>query len=530
MATCITVQGKKCWFTTLDDGKKYVELTTLLYHLTRQRGDRALVSLLRRSGHLGSMGTVPDSIVGFDRLPFPGQRGHASDKHMPAVTSDGLEWLMGEMDDELLKTQCIFMGAVIAQLGGSAKKAIALRSRYPILKMIDGGDEAVHLSMRDGEVPRVVLYSLLKTFAPKYNPSWLFHYRGLKSYLQELNVLLSENLALDVTNVLPDAKFQDDDTATADAFKCDSILPYERQLAAKSRGVVLGSCAYNNGTPVLLVDFPIVVLILFRLKTIEARSLQIGNFHQGLVLMGGNEDVARAMAQHWRAERDATPSNQFLQFLGLAVEHEVTEPSSSGAVALTPEHLQQFISDLRQHHEDLRRELLLRHDDLHRDLVSSIPTALRALHLAPEAVQVNLNRSSRSNADLHRINLTIPTTNAERTILVRDTLQVTTYLKQKFAELNLSDVAQMRVVTSFRPAFSQALKVKMEIILAGAALPMVGQIGRAQVHYRHKDRPHMEEVWCSLRDLRQSTIRRIVRQNAASAAEDAARSRSRSRE
>ena len=67
--------------------------------------------------------------------------------------------------------------------------------------------------------------------------------------------------------------------------------------------------------PVLLCDLEIVLLVLMRLRTSEVRELQAIMSHQGLVIMGGNAAVATAMADHWKAEREAKPSNVLLQFL-----------------------------------------------------------------------------------------------------------------------------------------------------------------------------------------------------------------------
>jgi hypothetical protein len=53
------------------------------------------------------------------------------------------------------------------------------------------------------------------------------------------------------------------------------------------------------------------------------------------------------------------------------------------------------------------------------------------LQLAPEAVQVNLNSSRRSNADLRRINLPPPSTPEEAAELARNTLLVSSYLQNK---------------------------------------------------------------------------------------------------
>ena len=87
----------------------------------------------------------------------------------------------------------------------------------------------------------------------------------------------------------------------------------------------------------------------------------------------------------------------------------------------------------------------------------------------------------------------------------------------------MSETAQRQSVAGFRSMYSQALKMKKQEL--GDA-PMAGQIGRAQMHYTHKDRPLMDQVWDDLGDFREALVRRILRQNARAAAHDAARSRS----
>jgi hypothetical protein len=322
MATCVKLQGAPCWVAEDEEGKKRVEMTTLWKQLTGVRGDKALASMLRRSGHTGPVCTVPSGVAGVTTKTFPGQRGHKGDKLMPCADAEGLLWLMAEMDAAALEAHRSVLMKVVEYLGGDTRVAATVQSRYPSMKLIENSNDSVHMVLRQNDVPRVALFSLLKSFAPTYNPSCLFHHRGLEKYFTELGISMPDYLSTNFGPPTSEERLHDDAAGGMLKRAFDSILPYERQLAAKSRGIVLGPCDYNNGTPVLLADFPVVVLVLFRLKTLEARSLQLGNFHQGLVLMGGNDDVALAMSQHWRAERDAQPSNQFLQFLSLAVDHE----------------------------------------------------------------------------------------------------------------------------------------------------------------------------------------------------------------
>ena len=102
-------------------------------------------------------------------------------------------------------------------------------------------------------------------------------------------------------------------------FDLETISQHEKAAGAKSEGLTIGPCCdYHGSKPVLLCDLEIVLLVLMRLRTSEVRELQAIMSHQGLVIMGGNAAVATAMADHWKAEREAKPSNVLLQFLGSA--------------------------------------------------------------------------------------------------------------------------------------------------------------------------------------------------------------------
>ena len=99
-------------------------------------------------------------------------------------------------------------------------------------------------------------------------------------------------------------------------FDLENISEHEKAAGAKSEGLTIGPCCdYHGSKPVLLCDLEIVLLVLMRLRTSEVRELQAIMSHQGLVIMGGNAAVATAMADHWKAEREAKPSNVLLQFL-----------------------------------------------------------------------------------------------------------------------------------------------------------------------------------------------------------------------
>jgi hypothetical protein len=85
------------------------------------------------------------------------------------------------------------------------------------------------------------------------------------------------------------------------------VTDYEKMLGSQSTGLVWGHSTYNNGARALHGDFPIFILVMMKLRTREAREFQAHNFHQGVVMMGGNDEVALAMSRHWREQREEQP-------------------------------------------------------------------------------------------------------------------------------------------------------------------------------------------------------------------------------
>jgi hypothetical protein len=79
---------------------------------------------------------------------------------------------------------------------------------------------------------------------------------------------------------------------------------------------------------------------MMKLRTREARQFQGQALHQGVVMMGGNDQVALAISKHWRDERESNnttttqnqPWKELLQFFGEAVSATVEE----AAPALVP--------------------------------------------------------------------------------------------------------------------------------------------------------------------------------------------------
>ena len=85
------------------------------------------------------------------------------------------------------------------------------------------------------------------------------------------------------------------------------VEDYERALAARSGGLVRGRSAWNDGRETWLIDFPLLVLVINRLRTPQARRFQLASLEQSLVLMSGRQDVACSLAKYWREECMARP-------------------------------------------------------------------------------------------------------------------------------------------------------------------------------------------------------------------------------
>ncbi len=101
------------------------------------------------------------------------------------------------------------------------------------------------------------------------------------------------------------------------------IEAYEREIATQSRGLVRGRCAWCHGKETWLVDLPLVILVINRLRTPQARRFQAASLEQSWLIMSGREDVARSLANYWRQERMQRPDNVLLAFTGAAVDHEL---------------------------------------------------------------------------------------------------------------------------------------------------------------------------------------------------------------
>jgi hypothetical protein len=308
MATII--QGHGCYFAHSGDGSgpKVVELSTLWKIMTGKRGDRALNSTKVLLG-------LPE----LPKLSFPEQPGHEKEKLMNCADGVLLKTLFRGLDASTLKKKQDFAREVLAALGSPLEGS--LDSRFANIKIIQDSPDVIIVKGSDDlrSSPRFVVFSVIKMFAPACNPSCVFYNRGVFSYLKSCGVSYPEGLTGDISRDTASANPSSSVSWSLDDDHSD-VTAYERTLGAKSSGLVWGRSPYNQGAKALLGDLPIFILVMMKLRTKEARSFQSQAFHTGVVMMGGNDEVALAISGHWREQREAVqPCNQLLQFLGGAV-------------------------------------------------------------------------------------------------------------------------------------------------------------------------------------------------------------------
>lgn len=244
---------------------------------------------------------------------------------------------------------------------------------------------------------------------------------------------------------------------------------------------------------VLRLNFLASVVFLNGLPGPLAKTLQLrGSFFDAFTDIGSQQAKAFLLAKFQRAAADPAAAQ---------LRGEVDGPAGGrdgNLLRLFPELMEHFTLSVKGMFQELSQEL--RHE---------VRVAVSSLQLAPEAVQ---DTPKAAHA------------------LASDTLLVTDFLKQKFGEAGhgvpLSEVIQRLAVQSFKNYFSVTLKAVKTEELGAAALPLAGQILRAQVHYRRGDRPLMEGVWVTTQPYRRQVVTRLLREHSAAALHDRGRSRS----
>ena len=322
------------------------------------KGEERLAKTLRRRGYCGADFTAPTDgpgVVQHIDLCF----ARKQKKSYAIADAEALMDFLQELDQEDIDANQPMLNDVLQRMGARPGRLI---TRYPRVALIENG-ENLAVVKRQGCKPRLALFALLKTFAPCYNPWYLFYRMGLKEFLSACGVhepspksgstggcplVLPEFEAIDPELEAADHERGAADPASAGSarrriiFDLENISEHKKAAGAKSEGLSFGPCCdYNGSKPVLLCDLEIVFLVLMRLRTSEVRELQAVVSHQGLVNMGGNAAVATAMANHWKAECEAKPCNLLLQFLGAAVEHEAAQASGVDTVDKLPSRTRQ---------------------------------------------------------------------------------------------------------------------------------------------------------------------------------------------
>ena len=214
-------------------------------------------------------------------------------------------------------------------------------------------------------------------------------------------------------------------------FDVENISQHEKTAGARNKGLTIGPCCdYNESQPTLLCDLEIVYLVLMRLRTGEVRELQAVVSHQGLVIMGGNAAVATAMANHWKAEREAKPCNVLLQFLGAAVEHEAAQASGvdtvDNALSINDNAQESIVRALVPALERaLDQAVSVRFEEAavaqaqwQQATLRQLDATLREMGCSLSRPVVNINTSARHEGDLDKVNVEAPE-NAEAAARLR---------------------------------------------------------------------------------------------------------------
>ena len=63
------------------------------------------------------------------------------------------------------------------------------------------------------------------------------------------------------------------------------VEAHERALAGRSQGLLRGRTAWGAGKETYLIDLPLVVLVVGRLRTPQARRFQSASLEQSLLIM-----------------------------------------------------------------------------------------------------------------------------------------------------------------------------------------------------------------------------------------------------
>jgi hypothetical protein len=244
----------------------------------------------------------------------------------------------------------------------------------------------------------------------------------------------------------------------------------------------------------LLLNFVAVVIFVNKLPGVLAKRMQIRSS-----LLDAFTDIGSV---HAKAFLEAKLSRAGIDPVAADLRAEVDGPSNIPLAEVSTLSFSIAMANLETRlNESLQKTML-------EALRVALPPALSLAQLAPEAVQVNLNTSRRSNADLRRINLPPPSSDEDSHVLARNTLTVSVYLLEKLTnEPGVYPRVARHVLQKYRGPFSAyAKKRKQEL----GSVTFVGQLGRSQVHYTHSDRHFLDECWANTTQTRSRILEEVI--------------------
>ena len=164
-----------------EDGKVFVELTTLWRWLAgnikNTKGEIRLAKTLRRRGYNGASFTAPTDGPGAVR--HVELRVTKCPKTYPVADGEALKDLVQELNQDVIDANEDLIGKVFQRMGAEPGQLV---THYPQVAFIENGDKLAVVK-RPGYKPRVALFALLKIFAPRYDPWYLFYKTGLRELL-----------------------------------------------------------------------------------------------------------------------------------------------------------------------------------------------------------------------------------------------------------------------------------------------------------------------------------------------------------
>lgn len=448
--------------------QKVVELNSLWKILTGKRGDRAVETTKR------VLGLTTDDM---QSTSFPDQAGHAKTKMMPCANAQILKKLLSGLDVSILEEKQDLVKKVLADLGHPVIDKV--ESRFSKFNIISD-DNAISIVKEDDGTPRFVLFSILKMFAPRCNPADVFHRHGVRKYLEKCGVKLPEDLA--------DATLDNIASACPTWDLNDDITDYEKMLGAKSSGIVWGHSTYDNGKKALHGDLPVFILVMMKLRTREARQFQGQALHQGVVMMGGNDQVALAISKHWREEREssnATPTTtqnqpwkELLQFFGEAVSATVEEAAPPPSLVVATRTEDEEKTNIQAVVDRAINVAFDRFAEGHRvyESINSTGSSLK----------------SRQYLEKHGLNLSEEA--AKRAYQAQKPLHVRDFLAERLE----SNQMNLELAVRLLPHFSQEVKYRRLQQYANDENDMFfiyWKLGEFRIAYTEVDRDLMAEVW-----------------------------------